>query len=225
VTEGLPRDPWPSVDPDGAPVSFGTTDPIADPRGLDPVLTGRIVRLEPLGLGHLDALCAVGLSPGLWRFTPQAVVDRDGMRQYVEDALSAHASGAPIPFATVLIDGERVVGSTRFMSIDRANRRLEIGSTWISPDFQRTGVNTEAKLLMLRYAFETLGCNRVELKTDSFNLRSRAAILRIGARFEGIFRNHVITRDGRMRHSVYFAVTSDEWPAVKERLQGLMDRA
>jgi N-acetyltransferase len=219
-----PSSGWPSHDPDGRAVRFGPIEPLADPRGLRSVLTGRIVRLEPLRVDHLDALCAVGLDPGLWRYTPYAVASREDMKGYIDSAVSAHAAGTAIPFATVLLDGERVVGSTRFMSIDRANRRVEIGSTWIAPDVQRTGVNTEAKYLMLRWAFESLGCGRVELKTDSFNLKSRAAILRIGARFEGVFRNHVVTRDGRMRHSVFFSVTDDEWPSVKTLLESLMHR-
>jgi RimJ/RimL family protein N-acetyltransferase len=113
----------------------------------------------------------------------------------------------------------RVIGSTRYANIDRAHRRVEIGWTWVARAWQRTAVNTEAKYLLLRHAFETLGCIRVELKTDSLNAQSRAAILRIGAREEGIFRNHMITASGRIRHTVYFSITDAEWPEVKSRLE------
>jgi RimJ/RimL family protein N-acetyltransferase len=141
------------------------------------------------------------------------------MRTYVEAALREQAAGVSLPFATIDLASGRVIGSTRYGNIDRANRRVEIGWTWVAPPWQRTPVNTEAKYLMLGHAFETLGCMRVELKTDSLNERSRAAILRIGAQQEGIFRNHMVTESGRIRHSVYFSLIDSEWPAVKARLE------
>jgi RimJ/RimL family protein N-acetyltransferase len=146
------------------------------------------------------------------------------MAAYIKDALTAQQSGTALPFATINRATNKAIGSTRYMNIDRANRHVEIGSTWIAKPFQRSPVNTEAKLLMLRHAFETLGCMRVELKTDSMNRRSRNAIQRIGARQEGIFRNHMTTHTGRIRHSVYFSIVDSEWPQVKADLESKLER-
>jgi RimJ/RimL family protein N-acetyltransferase len=141
------------------------------------------------------------------------------MRAYIETALEGQAAGIALPFATIARATGRAIGSTRFANIDRANRHVEIGWTWLGEKCQRTAANTEAKYLMLRHAFETWRCLRVEFKTDSLNERSRAALLRIGAKEEGIFRNHVITWTGRIRHSVYYSIVDSEWPAVKAHLQ------
>ena len=141
------------------------------------------------------------------------------MREYIAAALRTQAEGSALPFATVERATGKAIGSTRYMNIDRANRHVEIGSTWLGLAWQRTAANTEAKFLMLRHAFETLGCLRVELKTDSLNERSRNAILRIGAKEEGTFRNHMITHTGRIRHTVYFSIIDSEWPEVKARLE------
>lgn len=184
-----------------------------------PVLEGSHVRLEPLSLKHLDGLCAVGLEPELWRWTPNHVRDRDEMRAYVEAALEDERRGLSQPFATVLKQCGQVVGSTRYLNMDLKNRRVEIGATWVGKPWQRTVVNTEAKFLMLRHAFETFGCVRVELKTDALNQRSRNAILRIGGKEEGTLRRHVLTYTGRMRDTVYFSILDGEWPSVKARLQ------
>jgi len=181
-------------------------------------LTGRYVRLEPLSLDHHAALCQVGLDEELWRWIPAPVRTPDEMRAYIESALREQATGTALPFATIDQSSGRAIGSTRYGNIDRANRRVEIGWTWVAVPWQRTAVNTEAKYLMLRHAVETLGSIRVELKTDSLNERSRNAILRIGAKEEGTLRNHMITASGRIRHSVYFSVTDAEWPAVKANL-------
>ncbi len=129
-----------------------------------------------------------------------------------------------MPFATIEKSSGMVVGSTRYGNIDMAHRRVEIGWTWIAPRWQRTAVNTEAKYLMIGHAFEKLGCMRVELKTDSLNERSRNAILRLGAKEEGTFRNHMITSSGRIRHSVYFSIIDSEWPAIKVCLEGKLSR-
>jgi len=142
----------------------------------------------------------------------------------VRSATAARDARSSIPFVAALEADGTVVGTTRFMSIDPANRRMEIGSTWIGLPWQRTRVNTEAKYLMLRHAFEVLGCLRIEFKTDSLNVRSRAALLRIGAVQEGIFRSHVITAEGRVRHSVYFSITAEDWPSVRGRLEGFLSR-
>jgi RimJ/RimL family protein N-acetyltransferase len=182
------------------------------------ILEGTQVRLEPLSLNHLDGLCGIGLHPEIWRWAPEPISSREQMRTYVETAVRWQAEGTAMPFATVLNETDQVVGSTRFANIDRQNKHLEIGWTWIGLRWQRTAVNTEAKYLMLRHAFETLGCIRVEFKTDSLNEKSRNALLRIGAKEEGTFRNHMITQDGRYRHSVYFSVIDSEWPDVKREL-------
>ena len=182
-------------------------------------LTGQHIRLQPLSLDHLDALTDVGLHPDLWRWTVSQVCSRDQMREYIESALRQQTEGSALPFATIDLATGPAVGSTRYMNIDQPNRRVEIGSTWVSHKWQRTPVNTEAKYLMLRHAFEDLGCIRVELKTDSLNEKSRAAILRIGAREEGIFRNHMICWGGRIRHSAWYSIIDSEWPDVKAKLE------
>ncbi len=183
------------------------------------VLSGAAIRLEPLSLEHLDGLCEVGLDPALWRWTTTQIRTRQDMLRNIETALAWQRQGTAIPFATVEQASGRIVGSTRFLNIDAANRRAEIGSTWVAPPWQRTAVNTEAKYLMLRHAFETLGYIRVELKTDALNERSRAAILRIGAKQEGLFRSHMICEDGRIRDTVYFSIVAAEWPQIKAELE------
>lgn len=187
---------------------------------VEPVtLEGTQVRLEPLALAHLDGLCAVGLEPELWKWIPTEVRDRGEMQAYVELALDERRRGVSMPFATLLKADGQVVGSTRYGNVDLKNRRVEIGWTWIGKPWQRSAVNTEAKLLMLRHAFEVLGCLRVELKTDALNEKSRNAILRLGAKQEGIFRKHMLTYSGRMRDTVYFSILDNEWPALRAGLE------
>ena len=189
---------------------------------LEPVtLTGAVVRLEPLAIGHVEALARVGLDAELWRWIPVQLANVDDMRDYVQAALAEQARGVSLPFAIVELAGNQVIGCTRYGNIDIAHRRLEIGWTWYAPAWQRTGANTEAKLLLLTHAFETLGAHRVELKTDALNQKSRNAIVRIGATQEGIFRRHMITSSGRVRDTVYFSVIDSEWPAVKAKLLGM----
>jgi RimJ/RimL family protein N-acetyltransferase len=187
-------------------------------------LEGRHVRLEPLSLSHLDALCQVGLDPELWRWMPSAVQTPAQMQAYVEIALESQNRGAALPFASVDRSTGTVVGTTRFANIESAHRRLEIGWTWIARHWQRTPINTEAKYLMLRHAFETLGCLRVEFKTDSLNKQSQTALERIGAKQEGIFRNHMVTSGGRIRHSIYYSIIDSEWPRVKGSLEEKLSR-
>ncbi|MEM8601209.1 MAG: GNAT family N-acetyltransferase [Bacteroidota bacterium] len=187
-------------------------------------LEGDHVRLEPLTLGHLDALCEVGLDPELWRWTSSDVRDRAGMQAYIETALKGQRRGRMRPFATVHRASGRVVGSTRFGNIVPEHRRAEIGWTWVARPWQRTAVNTEAKWLMLRHAFSegafgTPGCQRVEIKTDVLNARSRKAILRLGATEEGVLRQHVITATGRTRDTIYYSILADEWPRVEAALR------
>ncbi|MGH9864713.1 MAG: GNAT family N-acetyltransferase [Candidatus Acidiferrales bacterium] len=182
-------------------------------------LEGKHVRLEPLLPAHHAALTEIGLDQDLWRWIPVPVRTSEEMSAYIDAALAEQSRGVSLPFAIVEKSSSKPVGCTRYGNIDRVHRRVEIGWTWVAKPWQRTPVNTEAKCLLLRHAFETLGCIRVELKTDSLNEKSRAAILRIGARQEGTFRNHMITASGRIRHTVYFSVIDTEWPAVKARLE------
>ncbi len=182
------------------------------------LLEGRVVRLEPLEERHFDGLVAVGLDPELWRWTPQLVRDRADMEAYLREALTGRERGDMLPFAILALDSGRVAGCTRYGNIDRANRRLEIGWTWLGRDWWQTAVNTETKLLLLRQAFEGMGCQRVEFKTDRLNQRSRDAIQRLGAKEEGILRKHIVCHDGRNRDTVYSSITDDEWPAVERRL-------
>lgn len=182
------------------------------------VLEGRLVRLEPLTLGHHDALCAVGLEPELWRWIPTTIRSAADLLVYVETALAEQAAGTALPFAIIERSTGRAIGSTRYGNIAPAHRRLEIGWTWLGAAWQRTGCNSEGKLLLLSHAFEVLKVHRVELKTDALNAKSRAAIRRLGAKEEGIFRKHVVCDSGRIRDTVYFSILDDEWPAVKARL-------
>ena len=183
------------------------------------ILEGRSVRIEPLAEFHHEALCAVGLDPDLWALTVARATTAEEMLAYIRSGVDAQAAGTQLPFATIERASNRVVDSTRFMNIDRVNRRVEIGSTWVSRPWQRTAVNTEAKYLMLKHAFETWGCVRVELKTDALNERSRAAIRRIGAVEEGILRRHTVTWSGRIRDTVYYSILDSEWPRVKADLE------
>ncbi len=185
-------------------------------------LEGPTIRLEPLTPAHLDGLCDAGLDPELWRLTVSRIRTRADMARYLDEALAEQRAGTALPFATVWRATGRVIGSTRFGNASPPNRRVEIGWTWLARPWQRTGANTEAKYLMLRQAFEQWGCIRVELKTSALNQRSRAAILRIGAREEGILRHHMINEDGSLRDSVFFSLLADEWPQAKGRLEGML---
>jgi len=192
---------------------------------LSPVtLHGNSVTLEPLSPKHLDGLGEVGLDPELWKITMTLIRTRDEMKAYIETALSWHEQKTALPFAIIEKKSAKIVGSTRFANIDHANRRAEIGWTWIARPWQRSAINTEAKYLLLTHAFERMGCIRVEFKTDSINQQSRNALLRIGAREEGILRNHMITPTGRIRHSVYYSITGEEWADVKQKLSEMLRR-
>ncbi len=182
-------------------------------------LEGPSLRLEPLTEAHHAPFCAVALDDELWRWIPTPVRTPDEMAAYIAFALGEQARGAALPFAVVEKSSGRVIGSTRYGAIEPTHHRVEIGWTWLARPWQRTATNTEAKYLLLRHAFETLGCIRVELKTDALNERSRAAIRRIGAREEGILRSHMITASGRIRDTVYHGIIAAEWPAVKAALE------
>jgi RimJ/RimL family protein N-acetyltransferase len=164
------------------------------------------------------------MDPELWRWTLSQVHSRDDMRRYIDTALDLRRNGTALPFATVALEDGRVVGSTRYGNIDAGNRKLEIGWTWVARPWQRTSVNTEAKYLMLRHAFEVLDFLRVEFKTDALNQQSRRALARIGAREEGTLRSHMITESGRVRDSVYFSIIASEWPDVRRNLEAKLGR-
>ncbi|HET7676728.1 MAG TPA: GNAT family N-acetyltransferase [Candidatus Limnocylindrales bacterium] len=187
-------------------------------------LEGDAVRLEPLSREHLDGLAQVALDPELWRWTIVEMRARADLEAWLEDALRGHLSGRELPFAIIERAGGQAVGSTRYLNIEPAHLRLEIGWTWLARPWQRTAANTEAKLLLLEHAFERLGAMRVEFKTDSLNEPSRRALLGIGAVEEGVFRNHMRTPSGRLRHSAYYSIIEDDWPAVRERLRARLAR-
>jgi RimJ/RimL family protein N-acetyltransferase len=192
---------------------------------LEPVtLEGSFVRLEPMTVEHHAGLTAIGLDPEIWRRAIAPIRTPEEMRSYMDAALQLQREGTALPFVTVERSSGRIVGSTRFGNYDRANRRIEIGWTWLAPAWQRTVTNTEAKYLMLTHAFDRLGCVRVELKTDVLNSQSRNAILRIGAKEEGILRKHTLTWTGRYRDSIYYSILDEEWPQVKAQLKTLVAR-
>ena len=183
-----------------------------------PVLEGPRVRLEPLTHSHLPALEKVAYDERIWRYMLTRVTNRAELEAWLEAALAARATGH-LPWVTILKSENRVVGSTRFLDLDLRHRTVEIGHTWLSPAVQGAGVNPEAKLLQLRYAFEDLNLNRVAFKTHHENLQSQAAIKKLGGQYEGTFRNHNITPDGTIRHSMWFSITKEEWPQVRSRLE------
>jgi len=184
-------------------------------------LEGSVVRLEPIRREHAELFWDVAKNDlgDIFRWIPYAMKTREDFQTLIDKAFAEQGRGESVVFATVERTSGQTIGSTRFMNIDRANRRVEIGSTWITPAWQRTAVNTEAKYLMLRHAFEVWGCMRVELKTDALNQKSRNAILRIGAKEEGTLRRHLVTWTGRVRDTVYFSILGDEWANVKSALE------
>lgn len=194
-----------------------------DPRPV--TLEGRRVRMEPLDLArHAQGLLAVGLEPELWRWTQDECTTPAALEEYLQRALAEQADGRSLPFATIDLVSGRVAGCTRFGSIDRRNRHVEIGWTWVGKPYQRSHVNTEAKFLMMRHAFEDLGCARVELKTNVLNDKSRNAMKRIGCVEEGVLRKHAVNVHGVWRDTIYYSVLDTEWPAVKTKLEAMMAR-
>jgi RimJ/RimL family protein N-acetyltransferase len=189
------------------------------------ILKGRLIQLEPLSLEHVAGLAAVGLDPEIWQFMLYGEMKNEAdIRRWVEDLLARQAAGSDLPFAVRMRASGEIAGATRYLNIDPDHRHVEVGGTWYGKHYQRTGVNTEAKYLLFRHAFETLGCIRVQIKTDSRNLRSQAAIVRIGAVREGVMRKHMILPDGQIRDSVYYSIIDDEWAQVKQRLERMMNR-
>jgi RimJ/RimL family protein N-acetyltransferase len=180
---------------------------------------GSIVRLEPMQESHIIPLAEAGAHAELWKFTMNRIETRTDAATYVHAALTAAATGTVLPFVTVLQKEDRIVGSTRFANFDAESRRIEIGWTWLTPVMQRSGANVEAKLLMMTHAFERLGLNRVEFKTDVLNEKSRNALLGMGAVEEGILRQHTRLWHGRMRDTIYYSVLASEWASVKAKLE------
>lgn len=183
------------------------------------ILAGNYVSLEPLRIDHIPTLFEAGSDESIWHWSPSIIANIDDMTRYVNTALDDQSRGLALPFVTMEKVSGKIVGSTRFGNIDTLNRKVEIGWTWITPKWQRTVVNSEAKLLMLTHAFEVWDCIRVELKTNARNERSRAAMTRIGATEEGTLRNHMIEESGRFRDSVFFSIIKGEWPVVREKLE------
>lgn len=183
-------------------------------------LSGEFIRLEPLSLDrHFRDLCEVGLDADLWRWTTACISTASDMRKYLETVCEEQHRSISLPFAIIDKQSNKAIGSSRFANISAEHRRVEIGWTWIGEKWQRTSVNTETKFLMLQHAFEIWKCQRVELKTDLLNTRSRAAIARLGAVEEGVLRKHQITELGRARDTVYFSIINNEWPQVKGNLK------
>jgi len=188
------------------------------------VLTGKYVRLEPMTEEHVPGLAKIGVGQTFWDFMLYGDINTvDDMRNWVRDILARAEKGTDLPFVAIQLASGRVAGATRYLNILPNDRGLEIGGTWYGPEFQRTVVNTECKYLLLSHAFESLGCIRVQLKTDLRNERSQKAIERIGAVKEGVLRNHMILPDGRYRHSVFYSILDTEWPDVKNRLEEMME--
>jgi len=194
--------------------------------GAPATLEGSVVRLEPIRGEHAELFWDVARNDleDIFRWIPYPMRTLEDFQTMIDKALGEQGHGQSMVFATVERSSGRVIGSTRFMNIDRGNRRVEIGSTWIATAWQRTAANTEAKYLMLRHAFEVWGCMRVELKTDALNTKSRNAILRIGAKEEGTLRRHLVTWTGRVRDTVYFSILDSEWPGVKAALEAKLSK-
>jgi N-acetyltransferase len=188
-------------------------------------LTGKTIRLEPLSEAHVPDLAQVGIDDDIWQFMLYGEIRSESdVRGWVRDILSRQKRGTDLPFTVILLDSGKAIGCTRYLEIHPEHRNLEIGGTWYGATYRGTWVNSEAKYLLLRHAFETLGCIRVQLKTDLRNVRSQRAIERIGAQKEGVLRDHMILSDGTVRSSVYYSILENEWPGVKmvleERLIG-----
>jgi N-acetyltransferase len=194
-----------------------------DEMKIEPViLEGRHIRLEPLAIAHSPALLAAAAYPEIWRWMPFRIESEEQMQGFLKVALKMAEAKTALPFAIISKTAGCPVGLTGHWYIESRHRRLEIGGTWVTPKWQRSPINTEAKYLMLRHAFEEMGCIRVEFKVDSLNGRSRTALKRIGAMEEGLLRNHMVQPDGRKRHSVCFSIIDEEWPEVKAHIERLM---
>lgn len=188
------------------------------------VLEGNVVRLEPIAERHVNDLAKVGLEEDIWRYMRYGKMENiEQLTGWVRELLELQQQGTDLPFSVIYKASGAAVGCTRYLNIDKLDRSLEIGGTWYGLDYQGTLVNTECKYLLMRHAFEVLGCVRVWFKTDSRNRRSQRAIERLGAKKEGVLRNHMILPDGYIRDSVVYSVLPDEWPLVKTKLEARLD--
>ena len=188
-------------------------------------LTGKHVRLEPLSKAHVPGLTEIGAGQDFWRFMLYGNINTEAdMRNWVLEMLNRARRGTDLPFAVIHLAGGRVAGATRYLNMMPKDRGLEIGGTWYGLEFQRTAVNTECKYLLMTYAFESLHAIRVQLKTDLLNERSQKAIERLGAKKEGVLRNHLILPDGRIRDSVFYSILDTEWTEVKKTLEAMLKR-
>ena len=188
-------------------------------------LQGKHVRLEPLGEGHISGLAEIGKGHDFWKYMLYGDMKTEAdFHHFVKDLLAREQKGTDLPFTVIQLALGRVAGSTRYLNIVPNDRSLEVGGTWYGLDFQRSAVNTECKYLLLTHAFEVLKCIRVQIKTDLLNLRSQAAIERIGAVKEGVLRNHMILPDGRIRHSVFYSILDTEWSDVKNKLEAMLKK-
>ena len=189
------------------------------------ILNGKYVRLEPMTEDHIPGLAEIGVGQTFWDFMLYGRMDSvEDMRNWVRDILSRAQNGTDLPFIAIHLASGKVAGATRYLNIMPKDRGLEIGGTWYGTEYQRTLVNTECKYLLLTHAFERLGCIRVQLKTDLRNVRSQNAIERIGAKREGILRNHMILPSGQFRDSVFYSILDSEWPEIKKRLEAILTR-
>ena len=188
-------------------------------------LQGKYVRLEPMGEQHIQGLTEIGVGQDFWSFMLYGDMKTEAdMRNWVLDILDREKKGGDLPFAVVHLASGKIAGATRYLNIMPKDRGLEVGGTWYGKEFQRTAVNTECKYLLLTHAFEVLKAIRVQIKTDSLNVRSQAAIERIGAMKEGVLRNHMILPDGRIRHSVFYSILDSEWAGVKKNLEAMLKK-
>jgi N-acetyltransferase len=189
------------------------------------ILTGKYVRLEPLTEEHVTGLTEIGLDNTIWQYMPYGIMQNESdIRRWVQTILVREAEGTDLPFVVIHLASGRVAGTTRYMEIRSEHHGLEIGGTWYGAEFRRTQVNTECKYLLLEHAFEEFKSIRVQLKTDSRNERSQRAIERIGAKREGVLRNHMILPNGYFRHSIYYSILDTEWPNVKIRLDEMLNQ-
>lgn len=183
------------------------------------VLENEVVQLRELTIADVDALCDVAFYPEIWSYLSSTLQSRQDVVQFIEKAVTMKEKGSEYPFVIIEKRTNKIVGSTRYMEIDLVHQRLEIGTTWLTPSVWRTAINTNCKLLLLTHCFEVIGLKRVQIKTDAENERSRQAITRIGATFEGILRQHMTRKDGTTRDTAMFSVIATDWPNVKQQLQ------
>ena len=189
------------------------------------VLTGKVMRLDPLSPENALDLADAGKDEDIWRYMRYGPINSpEKMKSFISYLLGLQKSGTDLPFAVIHLGSGRAIGMTRYMSIEPDNRSLEIGGTWYNREYQHTAVNTECKFLLLRHAFEELACIRVQFKADERNERSQRALERIGAVKEGVLRDHMILPDGTVRSSVFYSILAREWPVVKQGLLKLMSR-